>query len=63
MLHHNNKACCLWVALFVVASVVSAHKAPFDSDGDEDSPEVDGVEHDLDNTWLLDQSFLIFCMY
>jgi hypothetical protein len=64
MIPHNNTVCCLWVALFVVASVVSAHKAPFeDSEVGEDVPEVDGVERDLDNTWLLDQSFLIFCMY
>lgn len=59
MLPHN-KTCCMWAALFALVCAVSAHKSPGASD--DEAPEVDGVERDLDNTWLLDQSFLIFCM-
>lgn len=47
--------------LLAVSSIVIAHRIPYDS-GDEDTPEVDGVERDLDNAWLLDKSILIFCM-
>lgn len=62
MAHHRVR--CMWMVLFALSSIVKAHahKAPFPSGDDEDAPEVDGVERDLDNTWLLDQSFLIFCM-
>ncbi len=48
------------VVLFgVIVSFCYAHRAPSDL---SDAPEVSGVETDVDNTWLLDQSFLIFCM-
>lgn len=50
------------MAVFLAAtSIVIAHRIPSDS-GDEDTPEIDGIERDLDNAWLLDKSFLIFCM-
>lgn len=43
---------CLW-------ALSKAHRGPSD---DSTDPEVNGVERDVDNTWLLDQSFLIFFM-
>lgn len=48
------------IALLAGIVAVVAHRGPT---SDSSSPEVDGVQLDVDNTWLLDQSFLIFCMY